>query len=206
MRTMMQTQIRPMTEADIAQVADIERESFPSMWPQTAYKRELANKIARYFVVTELRHEAEAPASAQGLLGALRRVVGGAEAPPRSEYLLGFVGLWLMVNEAHIVTIAVREEHRRQGIGERLLIAAIELAMDADQEVVTLEVRASNESAQQMYEKYGFTQVGLRKRYYTDNNEDAAIMTTPDIFLPAYKRLLGELKEQHRERHPDLWS
>ena len=206
MRTMIQTQLRPMTEADIAQVADIERESFPSMWPQTAYKRELANKIARYFVVTELREGAEAPASTSGLLGALKRVVGGAEAPQRSEYLLGFVGLWLMVNEAHIVTIAVREEHRRQGIGERLLIAAIELAMDADQEVVTLEVRASNESAQQMYEKYGFTQVGLRKRYYTDNNEDAAIMTTPDIFLPAYKRLLGELKEQHRGRYPDLWS
>src|SRR5262245_1449805 len=149
MRTMMKTRLRPMADADITQVADIERESFPSMWPQTAYRRELSNKIARYFVVTELRDEAagtEAPSST-GILGALRRVVGGSEPGPPSEYLLGFIGLWLMVNEAHIVTVAVREQYRRSGIGERLLIAAIELAMDADQEVVTLEVRASNGSA-----------------------------------------------------------
>jgi [ribosomal protein S18]-alanine N-acetyltransferase len=208
MRTMMKTRLRPMADADIAQVADIERESFPSMWPQTAYRRELSNKIARYFVVTELRDEAagtESPASA-GILGALRRVVGGSEPSAPSEYLLGFIGLWLMVNEAHIVTVAVREQYRRSGIGERLLIAAIELAMDADQEVVTLEVRASNDSAIRMYEKYGFSRVGLRKRYYTDNNEDAAIMTTPDIFVPTYRRLLAELKEQHQARYPDLWS
>jgi ribosomal-protein-alanine N-acetyltransferase len=206
MRTMMTTQLRAMTEADIAQVADIERESFPSMWPQTAYKRELSNKIARYFVVTELRDPSDSPAPSTGIIGAIRRAVGGADVVQQHEHLLGFIGLWLMVNEAHIVTVAVREEQRRRGIGERLLIAAIELAMDADQEVVTLEVRASNEGAQRMYEKYGFTQVGLRKRYYTDNNEDAAIMTTPDIFLPAFKRLLGELKEQHRARYPELWA
>lgn len=202
----MKTRLRSMADADIAQVADIERESFPSMWPQTAYRRELSNKIARYFVVTELRDEpVEAPSSA-GIFGALRRVVGGSEPRAPSEYLLGFIGLWLMVNEAHIVTVAVREQYRRLGIGERLLIAAVELAMDADQEVVTLEVRASNESAILMYEKYGFTRVGLRKRYYTDNNEDAAIMTTPDIFLPTYRRLLAELKEQHQGRNPDLWT
>jgi ribosomal-protein-alanine N-acetyltransferase len=195
-----------MTDSDIAQVADIERQSFPTMWPQTAYKRELSNKIARYFVITELRDPPAPPALTSGFLGALRRVVGGVEAAASEEYLLGFLGLWLMVNEAHIVTVAVREEHRHQGIGERLLIAAIELAMDADQEVVTLEVRASNESAKSMYEKYGFTRVGLRKRYYTDNNEDAVIMTTPDIFLPAYKRLLGELKSQHQARYPELWA
>jgi ribosomal-protein-alanine N-acetyltransferase len=208
MRTMMKTKLRQMSEADIAQVADIERESFPSMWPQTAYRRELSNKIARYFVVTELRDEAAGaePRSSTGILGALRRVVGGSEQDAPSEYLLGFIGLWLMVNEAHIVTVAVREQYRRSGIGERLLIAAIELAMDADQEVVTLEVRASNDSAIRMYEKYGFSRVGLRKRYYTDNNEDAAIMTTPDIFVPTYRRLLAELKEQHQARYPDLWT
>lgn len=204
----MKTKLRQMSEADIAQVADIERESFPSMWPQTAYRRELSNKIARYFVVTELRDEAAGaePRSSTGILGALRRVVGGSEQDAPSEYLLGFIGLWLMVNEAHIVTVAVREQYRRSGIGERLLIAAIELAMDADQEVVTLEVRASNDSAIRMYEKYGFSRVGLRKRYYTDNNEDAAIMTTPDIFVPTYRRLLAELKEQHQARYPDLWT
>ena len=122
------------------------------------------------------------------------------------EYLLGFVGIWLMVDEAHIVTIASRPERRREGIGERLLIAAIELARDLDQVVVTLEVRASNVEAQAMYEKYGFARVGLRKRYYTDNNEDAVLMTTPDLATPAYVKLLAGLQERHREQHPDFWA
>jgi ribosomal-protein-alanine N-acetyltransferase len=197
-----------MAEADIPQVMDIERESFPAMWPQTAYKRELTNKIARYFVLAELRDEpaiTAAPPPA-GIWSAFRRAIAPEEPRLSSEYLLGFIGVWLMVNEAHIVTVAVREECRRSGVGERLLIAATELAMDCDQEVVTLEVRASNEAAQLMYEKYGFDRVGLRKRYYTDNNEDAVLMTTPDLYLPAYRRLFDGLREQHRAKHPDLWE
>jgi ribosomal-protein-alanine N-acetyltransferase len=194
-----------MSADDIPQVADIERESFPSMWPQTAYKRELTNKIARYLVLTEVGEQWPGPAAAAGLWGTLRRIMGAEEAPAEAERLAGFIGLWLMVGEAHIVTVAVRETHRRGGIGERLLIAAIELAMDADQEVVTLEVRASNQAAQQMYEKYGFRRVGLRKRYYTDNNEDAVLMTTPDLITPAFHRMFEELRERHRRAHPDLW-
>jgi len=209
MRTMMRTRLRPMVEADIPQVMDIERQSFPANWPQTAYKRELTNRIARYFVLAELRDEPEAlsPPSSPGIWSAVRRAIGGDDRPPpSSEFLLGFIGVWLMVNEAHIVTVAVRDDCRRSGVGERLLIAALEVASDCDQEVVTLEVRASNEAAQKMYEKYGFNRVGLRKRYYTDNNEDAVLMTTPDLYLPAYKKLRDELREQHRARHPDLWA
>ena len=170
-----------MSSDDITQVADIERESFPSMWPQTAYRRELSNKIARYIVISELR-EPEPPAEPRGagLFGTLRRIVGG-EPSPSNEYLLGFIGIWLMVGEAHIVTVAVREAYRRMGIGERLLIACMEQAMEYDQEVMTLEVRASNVGAQRLYDKYNFARVGLRKRYYTDNNEDAVIMTTPTL-------------------------
>lgn len=196
-----------MIEADIGQILDIERESFPSSWPQTAYKRELTNKIARYFVLAERRDAAPPPpADAAGLWSAFRRLVGVPEPSSSGEYLLGFVGVWLMVNEAHIVTIAVREDARQRGIGERLLIAATELAMDADQEVVTLEVRASNEGAQRMYEKYAFNRVGLRKRYYTDNQEDAVIMTTPDLFTPAYKKLFAGLREAHQKRRPEFWQ
>ncbi|MBI5287442.1 MAG: ribosomal protein S18-alanine N-acetyltransferase [Chloroflexi bacterium] len=207
MRTAIRTRLRPMVEADIPQVLDIERESFPSPWPQTAYKRELTNKIARYFVLAEVRDDegAPPPAGSPGIWASVRRALGATEPVPTSEYLLGFVGVWLMVNEAHIVTIAVREEHRRMGVGERLLLAAIELATDLDQEAVTLEVRASNEGAQRMYEKYAFNRMGLRKRYYTDNNEDAVIMTTPDLFTAGYKKLVGELRARHQERHPDLW-
>jgi ribosomal-protein-alanine N-acetyltransferase len=192
-----------MSADDIAQVADIERESFPSMWPQTAYRRELANKIARYVVITELRDE-PAPEQPSRIWGAIRRIVG-SEAPDGQEYLLGFIGVWLMVGEAHIVTVAVRESHRRMGIGERLVIAATEVAQEYLQEVVTLEVRASNDVAQRLYEKYGFARVGLRKRYYTDNNEDAVLMTTPEINTAGYRTLFEGLRAHHRAEYPDLW-
>lgn len=205
MRTLLRTTLRPMTADDIAQVADVERESFPSMWPQTAYKRELVNKLARYLVLTEVRDTPLEPPATSGLWGALRRLVGADPAAGPHEYLLGFIGLWLMVGEAHIVTVAVRERYRRMGIGERLLIAALELAVDADQETATLEVRASNEAAQQLYEKYGFARLGLRKRYYTDNNEDAVIMTTPDLYTDAFRTRFSELRSRHRDEYPDLW-
>ena len=193
-----------MTVEDIAQVADIERESFPSAWPQTAYRRELTNKIARYTVISELR-DAPLPTPSAGVWGAIRRIVG-AEPAPSDEYLLGFIGVWLMAGEAHVVTVAVRQSHRRMGIGERLLIAAIEQAMEYDQEVVTLEVRASNDAARRLYEKYGFNNVGRRVRYYTDNNEDAIIMTTPEIATAGFRDRFEKLRELHRAEYGDLWA
>lgn len=194
-----------MTDADIAQVADVERESFPSMWPQTAYKRELANKLARYLVLTEQREAPIEPPATGGLWGALRRLVATEAAAGSHEYLIGFIGLWLMVGEAHIVTVAVRQRYRRMGIGERLVIAALDLAIESEQEVATLEVRASNDPAQQLYAKYGFARLGLRKRYYTDNNEDAVIMTTPDLVSDGFRARLNDLRVRHRAEHPDLW-
>jgi ribosomal-protein-alanine N-acetyltransferase len=195
-----------MIADDIVQVADIERESFPSMWPQTAYKRELANKLARYLVLTELREVPIEPRATAGLWGALRRAVGAGSVAGSHEYLLGFIGLWLMVGEAHVVTVAVRERFRRVGIGERLVIAGLELAIEAGQEVATLEVRASNDAALRLYEKYGFARLGLRKRYYTDNNEDAVIMTTLDLFGDAFRSRFADLRARHEAQHPDLWG
>ena len=204
MRTLLHTRFRPMSVDDIAQVADIERESFPSAWPQTAYRRELTNKIARYTVISELR-DAPPRAPSVGVWRAIRRIVG-TEPPPADEYLLGFIGVWLMAGEAHVVTVAVRESHRRMGIGERLLIAAIEQAMEYDQEVVTLEVRASNDAARRLYEKYGFANVGRRVRYYTDNNEDAIIMTTPEIATSGFRARFEGLRERHRAEYAGLWD
>ena len=196
-----------MTADDIAQVADIERESFPSMWPQTAYRRELSNKLARYLVITEERDIAPLqPYQSAGLWGTIRRIVGVDATPEDHHYLIGFIGLWLMVGEAHIVTVAVRERYRRMGVGERLLIAAIDLAIEAEQEVATLEVRASNDGAQRLYDKYGFARLGLRKRYYSDNNEDAVIMTTVDLHSTAYRDLFARLREHHQLEYPDLWN
>jgi ribosomal-protein-alanine N-acetyltransferase len=203
-RQALRTRLRPMDHGDIAQVMDIERESFPSMWPQTAYRRELENKVARYVVLTEASLGAGRP-QPSGIWGAVRRIVGNEQAPS-GEFVLGFAGMWLMVGEAHIVTIAVRENFRRMGLGERLVIACVDMAMALDQEVVTLEVRKSNETAQRLYEKYGFARVGLRVRYYTDNNEDAVIMTTPELDDATFRRRYGELRDAHRARFPDLWS
>jgi ribosomal-protein-alanine N-acetyltransferase len=82
----------------------------------------------------------------------------------------------------------------------------MEMAMNYDQEVVTLEVRASNDAAQRLYAKYGFARVGLRKRYYTDNNEDAVLMTTPELTSPGFRTLFDDLRARHRAEYPDLWT
>jgi ribosomal-protein-alanine N-acetyltransferase len=196
-----------MNEGDIPQVAEIERASFPSAWPQTAYERELRNAAARYIVITELRDDAPEQQPQAGVWSALRRIVGADDAEaPADERLLGFIGIWLMVGEAHIVTVAVRGDYRRMGIGERLLIACIEMALAYDQELVTLEVRRSNEAAQRLYEKYGFDHAGVRVRYYSDNQEDAVIMTTPAIASSGYRARLAELTARHRARWRDLWG
>lgn len=207
--------MRPMVSGDIRQVTDIERESFPSMWPQTTYKRELQNRLARYLVALEEGKYAlpagEGGGENAGTLRpalwrrAARRILRvEPEAPPTRELIAGFVGIWLMVGEAHIVTIAVRESHRRRGIGELLLIAAIEQAVAHRQEAVTLECRASNEAALAMYGKYGFKRVGLRRRYYADENEDAVIMTTPSILASSYRQRFEWLRESYRQRWGQL--
>jgi len=194
-----------MEPGDILQVVDIERESFPSMWPQTTYKRELRNHLARYLVIVERRPEDVASPepmtqASPGWRGALRRLLR-IESPPDSaqELVLGFVGLWLMMGEAHIVTLAVRGSRRRCGLGELLLIRAIDVATANGQEVITLEVRRNNDAAISLYEKYGFTRAGLRRRYY-ENAEDAVIMTTQPLESPAFQDRYGLLKAAHARR------
>src|SRR5205807_2951546 len=181
------------------------RESLPTTCPPTACRRELQTRLARCVGPSKLRPPDTAPGQPGGVWGTLRKIVG-ADPAASDERLLGFIGVWLMVGEAHIVTLAVRESCRRIGIGERLIISCIELAMEAEQEVVTLEVRKSNDVAQRLYEKYGFDRVGLRVRYYTDNNEDAVLMTTRDLFSPSYRARFFRLREEHRARYPDLWT
>ncbi len=194
--------LRRMRPADIAQVMDIERESFPSMWPQTAYSRELKNPLARYFVLVE---EGEDGPPAEGALHKLvRRLLRRErEEPPTRRLIIGLVGVWLMVDQAHVVTIAVREAFRRQGAGALLLLAAMETAFAERTEATTLEYRKANEPARALYEKFGFLNVGERPRYYSDTNEDAVIMTTPPLssksYREKYERLKRELEKQWRD-------
>ncbi len=204
-----------MQVGDIAQVMEIEQQSFPSMWPATAFKRELEhNRLSRYLAAVERRVEAweggqptradAARTGLRGFLGGLRQVLAGNGTLPspeeRQELVVGFVGIWMLVDEAHIVTIAVRDSHRRRGVGELLLIAAIETALRERQSVVTLECRVSNAAALRLYEKYGFEKVGLRRRYYSDNREDAYILTVGGIDTLSYRRRFQRLRDEHRER------
>lgn len=193
--------VRPMTEADISQVADIEGESFPTTWPRTAFKRELSNRLARYLVLIDRAHAAVEPPPRKRHRFSLGPFFKPRdEADPTTDYVVGYVGVWLMVDEAHIVAIAVRESYRRKGLGERLLYDAIELALANKQESVTLEVRRSNTSAQALYEKYRFLNVGVRKRYYSDNHEDAIVMSTPPIQHENYTEHLAYLRQQLDKR------
>jgi ribosomal-protein-alanine N-acetyltransferase len=113
------------------------------------------------------------------------------------ERVVAYAGLWLMVDEAHVTTFAVLPAYRRRGIAGQLLSHLIELAADLGATVVTLEVRISNLAARQLYERFGFRPVGVRPRYYTDNGEDALIMTTEPLDGPDVRALHRRLADHY---------
>jgi len=201
--------IRLMCPEDLYQVNRIDHEAFPTMWPPPNYQRELKNGLAHYIVACDDERKYNLPPVAtpqKGFSGLMNRIKlrfdhhSPPSEPSASEYIFGFAGLWLMAGEAHITNIAVREKHRRQGIGELLFISLIEMALELGASLATLEVRASNTTAQSLYAKYGFVQVGLRRGYYTDNREDGVIMTLEDIRSIPIQASLRRLKQNHSRR------
>jgi ribosomal-protein-alanine N-acetyltransferase len=114
--------------------------------------------------------------------------------PPTEELLLGYVGLWFLGDEAHITSIAVREAYRRRGIGQLLLITTMEAAIERNCRVVTLEARVSNDPAITLYERYGFRRMGIRRGYYTDNREDAVVMSTDPLSSDEFQTSFLALK------------
>ena len=163
-----------MTVDDLIVVQVIERESFSTPWPAHAYRQEIEQNRLAHYIVARYR---------------------GA--------IVGFAGIWLLVDEAHITTFATRTAWRRQGIGERLLVALLELARARGAKEATLEVRPSNIPAKRLYEKYGFKVVGVRPRYYSDNSEDALIMTTDSLDGRPMRERLAELRAALATR-PDM--
>jgi ribosomal-protein-alanine N-acetyltransferase len=160
--------VEPMTAADIPAVHAIETASFPTPWPPYAFRQELeTNRMARYLVVRA------------------------------GERVIGYAGTWLMVDEAHITTFAVLPVYRRRGIGGLLLCELMDLAADLGATVVTLEVRLSNASARRLYQQFGFRPVGVRPRYYSDDGEDALIMTTEGLSTPGMQSLRASLAERY---------
>lgn len=153
--------VEPMRLDDVPAVHDIERLSFRTPWPAYAFEQELrSNRLAHYLV---------------------------ARAGDR---VVGFAGIWLMVDEAHVTTFSVHPDWRRQGIGRQLLLSLAELSGAIGARCMTLEVRESNTAAQDLYRAFGFAMAGRRPGYYTDDGEDALVMTTPDLVDPSMRAIL----------------
>jgi [ribosomal protein S18]-alanine N-acetyltransferase len=208
--------IEPMQVEHIAAVMAVERLSFPVPWPASAYKKEIqSNRLAHYFVARHVNERGEpvvalpddavaagAAGSGDGILGRLARWLVHDATPALSEdeaeamdarSVMGYAGMWILAgSDAHITTIAVHPLYRGRGIGELLLIHCIDRALETHAERMTLEVRVSNSVAKRLYEKYRFSVQGRRPRYYSDNGEDAEIMTTPQIDSPEYRALLAQ--------------
>jgi len=200
-----------MGKGDIAQVTEIDREAFPAMWLPVNYQHELQNSLAHYIIAGDeegVAEEAEVEVAPQKGFSRLKSRVRqwfsydrGQEIPSSGrQHIIGFAGFWIMADEAHIISLAVRETHRRQGIGELLLVATIDLAAQLNARIITLEVRASNTAALRLYGKYGFTQEGLRRAYYIDNKEDGILMSAENITSASFQAHLQQLKQSHSRR------
>ncbi|MEZ4571871.1 MAG: ribosomal protein S18-alanine N-acetyltransferase [Thermomicrobiales bacterium] len=142
---------------------------------------------------------ASEPDSGKGRFGFLP-LPWRSEVPQQQDPIVGFAGMWIMFDEAHITTIGVHPDERGNGLGELLLVQLFTEAASRGAEMLTLEVRVSNDSAQALYRKYGFERQGVRRRYYSDNGEDAYIMWSPNIREPDYVRQFDELRAQLLER------
>jgi ribosomal-protein-alanine N-acetyltransferase len=203
--------VRSMQDKDIPQAIEIDREAFPTQWPKPSYssfKQELRNRLACYLIIAKPVEDQIATTESDNKSFMYRllhlfdqeRFFNEESATTTKEFLVGVAGFWVMVDEAHITTLATRNAYRRQGVGERLLLQIIEMAAKLRADVVTLEVRVSNKQAQTLYEKYGFQRVGVRRAYYTDNGEDAVIMTTDSLHSNAFQSRLQELRKAHKQR------
>jgi ribosomal-protein-alanine N-acetyltransferase len=189
--------LEPMTMAHVPTVAAIETAVFSRPWSLANFVHEVTDNLYSEYLVlryTPWVEQDEDKRRGSAFLQNLFR----KEKEDRS--ILGYGGLWLMVDEAHISTLAVRPAWRGRGLGEVLLAALIARGMARQAAYATLEVRRTNLVAQNLYRKYGFEYVGLRRGYYLDNNEDALIMTTAPLASEEYAAAFARLGASLRER------
>ena len=168
MKAQLQTlEISAMTERDLDEVGRIEAESFPSTWPSNAFRTEIHdNKLAFYYVGR----------------------VGGR--------IVAYGGIWVILEDSHITTIAVHPEFRGKRFGEQMLLRLLDETMERGASWITLEVRESNAVAQSLYRKYGFTVVSTRRAYYSDNNENALVMWAGNVKGALYRNRVQSLRER----------
>lgn len=158
-------QIERLTEEHIPEIMAIEQRAYTAPWSDVSFRAELTNHMAVYLVLKQ------------------------------NGRMIGYAGEWLVIDEAHITTLAVAPERQRKGFGEVLLIELLVQAVQAGMTRATLEVRMSNEAAQKLYEKYGFKTVAIRKAYYSDR-EDACVMWLNELGKADYRTRLGELRKE----------
>src|SRR5665811_498630 len=205
-----------MTPEDIDEVSKVEERCFTTPWPVSAYRRELRHTRQNFYIV--LRDDPDAPrepttaprtmpvdGDEPGRFPFRRslRKPGGRERCP----ILGFGGMWVLLDEGHITTIGVDPREQGRGFGEYLFVALLDEAIQRRATWATLEVRVSNQAAQALYRKYGFTVQGRRPRYYSDNNEDAFIMWSDSFRDATYRRDIERLRLEvlgHLSSHVEL--
>jgi ribosomal-protein-alanine N-acetyltransferase len=159
--------ITPMLPSDVPEVARVERSSFTTVWPADAFYNELhTNKLAHYFVGR----------------------AGGR--------IVAYGGIWVILEDSHITTLAVDPAYRGKGYGEQMLLRLVDEAVEHGASWMTLEVRESNAAAQQLYRKYGFTTVTMRRGYYSDDNESALVMWAGNLKSELYRNRLRVLRER----------
>jgi ribosomal-protein-alanine N-acetyltransferase len=184
--------VEPMSLADLDQVMQIEQVAFSAPWSRRAYRYEVVeNEHSTMLVVRP------APAANSLLHRLARRLqIHNLGRGPGPSPVLGYGGFWLLVDDAHIATIAVHPQWRGRGLGELLLLALIGAAENQGAIRATLEVRYSNKAAQGLYHKLGFKITSRRKRYYADNGEDAYLMATPLFSTPGFRDNLRRCRSQ----------
>jgi len=163
-----------MQREDIPRIMEIEKQCFTTPWHESAYLTELVNRSA-YYVVARV-----------------------------DDKIVGYSGMWVIIDEAHITTIGVDPKYRGKKIGEQILIAMLEEAQRRGARRATLEVRESNHLAQNLYRKYGFIPAAIRRGYYSDNNENAVVMWVDDMFSQDYQHMFKDLKQRIYEQAETL--
>jgi ribosomal-protein-alanine N-acetyltransferase len=187
--------LRHMRLEDVPQVAKIDELSFPNPWSPRTYQFEITNRNTSQMVVLELSDPT--PSRTGGLRGVVQRLL----TPRSSGVIVGYGGCWLIAGEAHISTIAVHPDFRGQGLGELLLVGMLQRGIYLGGGYSVLEVRASNLTAQALYEKYEYKVVGRRKGYYRDNGEDALLMEVRPLD-GLYRQRLNRQVEALKKRIP----
>jgi [ribosomal protein S18]-alanine N-acetyltransferase len=192
--------LEPMQIEDIPEVSQLDHRCFTNPWPQSAYRRELVNPEGNFYIVMRQRPPRYGEPREDSDDNPLARVSRWLWSEEVSDPIVGYAGMWIRAGEAHVTTIGIAPELRGRGLGELLFVALFEESIARGADWVTLEVRVSNEQAQRLYEKYGLTRHGVRRRYYSDNGEDADIMWSESLHDPDYITRVEQLRDKLADR------